>query len=91
MLDAGKDQTREIYPPLSSTGGTNSCMTGPSGKYILIGTLRTLYAPSFSCSVDGDGRPCIDAEEGGTCAAGGGGEVGRLGVVVGVILEATRQ
>ena len=75
--------------PLSSVGGTNSCMTGPSGRYILTGTLRTLYAPSFSAgtSVDEEGRLCIEAEEGGT----GGGEFGRLGAVVGVILLATRQ
>jgi hypothetical protein len=77
------------YMPFSSTGRTNSCTTGPSGKYTLTGTLRTLYAPSFSCcdSAEVEGRPCMDTDEGGT----GGGELGRFGVVVGVILDATRQ
>ena len=77
--------------PSSSTGGTRSCRTGPSGRYTRTGTLRTLDAPSRSGpplepgSADG-GRVCRDVEVG-----GGGGELERVGVVVGVILEATRQ
>ena len=87
-MESGKVE-KGGYVPSSSMGGTNSCNAGPSGKYTLTGTLRTLYAPSFSCwvSVADEVRPCMDAEDGGT----GGGELGRFGVVVGVILEATRQ
>jgi hypothetical protein len=73
--------------PSSRTGGARSCRTGPSGRYSLIGTLRTLYAPSLSgapCGSADGGRVCIDG-----CAAGG--EPGRAGKVVGVIFDATRQ
>ena len=79
--------TGRRYPPSSRTGGARSCSTGPSGRYSLIGTLRTLYAPSLSgtpCGSADGGRVCIDV-----CVAGG--ELGRAGKVVGVILEATRQ
>lgn len=77
--------------PSSSTGGARSCNTGPSGRYTRTGTLRTLAAPSLSGTVlepgsaDG-GRVWRDVDVG-----GGGGDVERLGVVVGVILDATRQ
>ena len=55
------------------------------------GTFRTFIAPSLSGppldwgSADG-GRACSEVDEG-----GGGGELERVGVVVGVILDATRQ
>lgn len=65
-------------------------MMGPSGRYILAGTLRTLYAPpSRSVGPAGSaegGRLCIDAEDG-----GGPGEWERIGADVGVTFEATRQ
>ena len=33
------------HSPSSNIGGTKSCITGPSGKYTLTGTLRMVYAP----------------------------------------------
>jgi len=78
--------------PSCSTGGTRSCSTGPSGRYILTGTLRTLYALSLSVLAEPPGS----AEGGLACItevedAGGAGEMDRPGAVVGVILAATLQ
>ena len=87
-LPYGSSITIEVdNAPSSRTGGARSCSTGPSGRYSLIGTLRTLYAPSLSgapCGSADGGRLCIDG-----CAAGG--EPCRAGKVVGVIFDATRQ
>lgn len=81
---------KRCHTPSSRMGGTRSCRTGPSGRYVRTGTLRTLYAPSRSGaavdpgSADG-GRVCIDVED------EGGGDPGRVGAVVGVTFDATRQ
>jgi hypothetical protein len=77
----------EYYPPSSRMGGARSCNTGPSGRYSLIGTLRTLYALSLS------GAPCGSAEGGRVCNEDcpAGGELGLAGIVAGVTLHATRQ
>ena len=75
--------------PSSRMGATRSCMIGPSGRYILTGTLLTLYAPSLS------GPPVLGSTDGGRVwrevLDGGGGDVGREGDVVGVTFDATRQ
>jgi hypothetical protein len=83
----GGSTSERMYPPSSRMGGARSCSTGPSGRYSLIGTLRTLYALSLSgapCGSAEGGRVCID-----DCPAGG--EPGRAGKVVGVTFDATRQ
>lgn len=49
MLGPGYHKYQELPDLQSSTsGGTSSCSTGPSGRYIRTGTLLTVYAPSRS-------------------------------------------
>ena len=80
----GTKQVPERILPSSSKGGANSWITGPSGRYILTGTLRMLYAPSRSITL------VVSVDIG--RAEGGGGELERVcGFAVGISLAATLQ
>jgi hypothetical protein len=83
-----------LLSPSSPVGATRSCNTGPSGRYIRTGTLRTLYALSATPGESlGGERGCSDDWAAGGCCGDGDDTPCECdeGVAVGQIFDAIRQ